>query len=81
MGKTNYDYNAVLLDGTLVHADNEDDLKKKVAGRTVEISYHRKEDDCKDDEEIIIDECNSKNHVEKLPTDIQKTVKGRFPSN
>lgn len=81
MGKTNYDYTALLSDGTLVHEDNEDDLKKKIAGKTVEISYHRKEDDMKDEEEIKIDECKSKSHIQKLPPEVQKVINGCFSCN
>jgi len=78
MGSTKYDYSALLSDNNIVYADNEEALKLKIAGRTVIVSYHRKENDLYDDRnEIIIDIDNriGSENLSKLPTDVCKQLK------
>ena len=78
MGSTKYDYSALLSDGELVHADNEDELNKKIQGKDVVVSYHRKEDDLRcDRDEIIIDQQGDIAGINttNLPSDVLLRIK------
>lgn len=78
MGTTKFDYTALLEDGTIINADNEEDLIQKVAGRSVVVSYHRKEDNLRyDRDEIIIDSHGkiSEELKSKLPVDVRKKLR------
>ena len=77
MGRTKYDFCALLYTGIVVSADNEEELNKKVTKQTVVLSYHREEDDIRDDkDEIVIDKWDKTLQVsfKNVPADVCKKI-------